>query len=89
MICQDLLGVLDPLLLQRWSVRYLFRASAESVFACWFLVCQLTHINLAADLIVGDEGCASRKRHAHFGHTPCDNCKWDDHAGTTVIALDV
>jgi hypothetical protein len=41
---------------------------------------QLTHINLAADLIVGNEGCASRTKHAHYGHTPCDNCKWDDHA---------
>jgi hypothetical protein len=50
---------------------------------------QLTHINLAADLVTGDEGCASRTKHAHFGHTPCDNCKWDDHAGTTIIALDV
>jgi len=50
---------------------------------------QMTHINLAADLITQDEGCASRTKHAHFGHTPCDNCKWDDHAGTTIIALDV
>lgn len=49
---------------------------------------QLTHINLAVDLIVGDEGCANRTKHAHGGHTPCDNCKWDDHAGTTVIPLD-
>jgi hypothetical protein len=49
---------------------------------------QLTHINLAADLVTGDEGCAARTKHAHFGHTPCDNCKWDDHAGTTLIALD-
>ena len=29
----------------------------------------------AADLITGDEGCGSRTAHAHFGHTPCDNCK--------------
>jgi hypothetical protein len=50
---------------------------------------QLTHINLAVDLVTGDEGCGNRTKHAHFGHTPCDNCKWDDHAGTTVIALDV
>ena len=50
---------------------------------------QLTHINLAADLVTGDEGCADRsKRHSHFGHIPCDNCKWDDHAGTVIIALD-
>ena len=48
-----------------------------------------THINLAADLVVGDEGCANRTKHAHYGHTPCDNCKWDDHAGTIVIALKV
>jgi hypothetical protein len=47
----------------------------------------LTHINLAADLVTGDEGCPSRTSHAHFGHCPCDNCKWDDHAGTTIIAL--
>eukprot|EP00936_MAST-01D_sp_MAST-1D-sp1_P002676 g2676.t1 len=47
-----------------------------------------THINLAADLVVGDEGCANRTKHAHYGHTPCDNCKWDDHAGTIVIALE-
>jgi hypothetical protein len=32
----------------------------------------ITHINLAADLIVGDEGCANRTSHAHNGHTPCD-----------------
>jgi hypothetical protein len=50
---------------------------------------QLTHINLAADLVTGDEGCANRTKHAHYGHTPCDNCKWDDHAGTTVIKLQV
>lgn len=48
---------------------------------------QLTHINLAADLVTGDEGCGSRTKHAHDGHTPCDNCKWEDHASTTVISL--
>ena len=37
---------------------------------------QLTHLNVAADLVTGDEGCGNRTRHAHFGHTPCDNCKW-------------
>jgi len=45
-------------------------------------------LNVAVDLVTGDEGCANRTKHAHFGHTPCDNCKWDDHAGTSVIALD-
>jgi hypothetical protein len=47
----------------------------------------LTHINLAADLITQGEGCQSRPDHAHFGHCPCDNCKWDDHAGTIIVAL--
>ena len=41
----------------------------------------------AADLITGDEGCGARTDHAHFGHTPCDNCKWDDLAGTTIITF--
>lgn len=44
-----------------------------------------THLVLAADLVTGDEGCGARTDHAHFGHTPCDNCKWDDLAGTTII----
>jgi hypothetical protein len=35
----------------------------------------LTHINLAADLVTGDEGCENRTDHAHNGHCPCDNCK--------------
>lgn len=50
---------------------------------------RLTHINLAADLVTGDEGCANRTSHAHNGFCPCDNCKWDDLAGTTIIALAV
>lgn len=50
---------------------------------------QMTHLNVAADLVTGDEGCANRTEHSHFGHCPCDNCKWADHAGTIVIALDV
>jgi len=50
---------------------------------------QVTHLNLAADLVTGDEGCGDRPDHRHFGHVPCDNCKWDDHAGTIIVALDV
>ena len=50
---------------------------------------ELTHIHLAADMVTGDEGCGNRTEHAHFGHTPCDNCKYADHGGTTIIALDV
>ena len=48
-----------------------------------------THLHLAADMVTGDEGCANRTKHAHHGHTPCDNCKWDDHAGTIMVALNV
>ena len=48
---------------------------------------QLTHIHLAADLVSGDAGCGNRTAHAHFGHTPCDNCKYEDHGSTTIIAL--
>jgi hypothetical protein len=49
---------------------------------------ELTHINLAADLVTtAEKGCANRTAHSHYGHTPCDNCKWEDHAGTIIIAL--
>lgn len=51
---------------------------------------QLTHINLAADLMTQDAGCAS---YDHClgkpGHCPCANCKYADHAGTIIIALDL
>lgn len=40
----------------------------------------ITHINLAADLVTGNEGCAARGK-------GCVDCKYDDHAGTLVIAL--
>ena len=43
---------------------------------------QITHLTLAADLITGDEGCAARGR-------GCCDCKYDDHAGTIVVSLDV
>jgi len=46
---------------------------------------QPRQITLAADLVTGDEGCGARTQHAHFGHTPCDNCKWNDLAGSTII----
>lgn len=47
----------------------------------------LTHIVLAADLVTGDEGCGSRTDHVRNGHTPCDDCKWSDLAGTTIITF--
>jgi hypothetical protein len=50
---------------------------------------QLTHIHLAADLVTQAEGCADRTNHTHYGHCPCDNCKYEDHGGTTIIALAV
>ena len=50
---------------------------------------QLTHIHLAADLVTGNEGCGARPKYSSFGHCPCVNCKYADHGGTTIIALDV
>ena len=52
---------------------------------------QLTHINLAADLDTGDEGCPDRKDHcpAFHVHCACTNCKYYDHAGSIIVALDV
>jgi hypothetical protein len=50
---------------------------------------QLTHLHLAADLVTGAEGCGNRTNHTHFGHCPCDNCKYEDHGGTTIITLAV
>ena len=47
---------------------------------------QMTHINLAADLTTKDAGCnmdlVGRKR-------SCAECKFYNHCGTTIIALDV
>lgn len=40
----------------------------------------LTHIHFAADLVTGDEGCASRGK-------GCVDCKYDDHAGTLLVKL--
>ena len=52
---------------------------------------QLTHIHLAADLVTGPEGCGNRTGvhggPAHFGHTPCDNCKYEDHGVSLVTSL--
>jgi len=52
---------------------------------------QLTHIHLAADLVdySRTKNCAARANHSHYGHCPCDNCKYEDHGGTTIIALAV
>ena len=41
---------------------------------------ELTHIHFAADLVTGDEGCASRGK-------GCVDCKYDDHAGTLLVKL--
>ena len=50
---------------------------------------RLTHIHLAADLVGGDAGCGARKNYRTSGHCPCVNCKYGDHGGTTIIALDI
>ena len=67
----------------------------------------ITHINFAADLITGNEGCAARGKgcvdcklvpraclaapaapriHATQPHPPTPN-RYDDHAGSLVVAL--
>ena len=53
---------------------------------------QMTHLNLAADLQTQDGGCPAydtcpAKRRG--GNCACTNCKYADHAGTIIIALDV
>ena len=52
---------------------------------------QMTHLVLAADLTVGDEGCKHRKTGwcKNKKGCCCNCCKFDDHAGTIVVALDV
>lgn len=52
---------------------------------------QLTHINLAADMITQDAGCANYTQCPAKinGQCACTNCKYADHAGTIIIALDV
>ena len=49
----------------------------------------LTHIHLAADIVTGDEGYQNRTSHVHFGHCPCDECKWNDLVSTVLVALGV
>lgn len=51
---------------------------------------QLTHINLAADMMTQDEGCPNYEVcPAKRQHCACTNCKYADHAGSIIIALDV
>ena len=48
---------------------------------------QMTHINLAADLTTPDQGCNGA---ANEGKArSCAECKFYNHCGTTIIALDV
>lgn len=51
---------------------------------------QLTHINLAADLMTQDGGCADYGKcpAKQNGNCACTNCKYADHAGSIIIALD-
>lgn len=52
---------------------------------------RMTYLVLAADLVTGDEGCASRqwprKGPGPYGPTACTNCKYKDHCGTVVVKL--
>ena len=51
---------------------------------------QLTHINLAANMESQDDGCPAYKKCPAIrnGHCACTNCKYADHAGSIIIALD-
>ncbi len=51
----------------------------------------MTHINLAADLMTQDAGCATYDScpAKMGGKCACTNCKYADHAGSIIIALDV
>jgi hypothetical protein len=48
---------------------------------------QMTHINLAADLTTSDEGCNHVDNHVDKARS-CAECKFYNHCGTTIIALD-
>ena len=52
---------------------------------------QMTHINLAADMMSQDNGCSSYQvcPAKVGGKCACTNCKYSDHAGTIIIALEV
>eukprot|EP00038_Savillea_parva_P004728 m.141435 g.141435 ORF g.141435 m.141435 type:complete len:94 (-) comp11559_c0_seq6:58-339(-) len=51
---------------------------------------QMTHLNVAADLMTQDAGCATYdKCPAAHPRCACTNCKYADHAGTIIIALDL
>ena len=52
---------------------------------------QMTHINLAADMTTQDGGCPSYQvcPAKVGGKCACTNCKYADHAGTIIIALEV
>ena len=51
---------------------------------------RMTHINLAADMMTQDSGCANYATCPAKvgGQCACTNCKYADHAGTIIIALD-
>ena len=51
----------------------------------------MTHINLAADLMTQDAGCVTYDSCPAKinGKCACTNCKYADHAGSIIIALDV
>ena len=53
---------------------------------------EMTSINLAADLMTQDAGCKDYSvcpAKTKAGNCACTNCKYADHAGSIIIALDV
>eukprot|EP01043_Picozoa_sp_COSAG02_P038318 COSAG02_NODE_2945_length_7687_cov_25.192541_4_plen_66_part_00 len=51
---------------------------------------QLTHINVAVNLETQDEGCTEYTKCPAKGEgaCACTNCKYADHAGSIIIALE-
>ena len=49
---------------------------------------QMTHINLAADLTTTDAGCNADDATSGKANS-CAHCKFLNHCGTTIIALDI
>jgi hypothetical protein len=75
-VCRHTVTTLVSLQLAKYLTAYVWRGNGEPPY--YYLLLLNSYLNLAADLVTGDEGCAP---------TACTNCKYNDHAGTIIIAL--
>ena len=50
---------------------------------------RMTHLGLAGELTIGDEGCSASpiKCGKHQGACPCSECKYQGHTGTLLVEL--